>query len=253
MRPASSIHAVGRRALLIVISLLTLYPSVASAWPWEAGANLPATETGGTWTLLRVHRSCVVPPLRGDSLATARRDLSAAHCRLGSVHRPAGHHGAQRVTKQSVRAGKRLANGARVSLWLGFTQQETAGSTGQTIYVANSGGNSITEYPAKAGGNVSPTTTISGANTGLSSPDGLAVDSSGTIYVANSGGNSITEYPAKAGGNVSPTTTISGANTGLSSPDGLAVDSSGTIYVANFGGARITEEAAGGGGNDISG
>ena len=199
--------------------------------------------------LLRAHRSCVVPPLRGDTLATARRALSAAHCRLGSVHGPARHHGTLRVTRQSARAGKRLANDARVSLWVGFTQQERPGSTGQTIYVANSGNNSITEYAATASGNVSPTRTISGSNTGLRAPDGLAVGSSGTIYVASSGSNSITEYAVTASGNVSPTRTISGSNTGLRAPDGLAVGSSGTIYVANFGGASITEYASGVSGN----
>jgi beta-lactam-binding protein with PASTA domain len=114
------------------------------------------------------HRSCVVPRLRGYTLAAARRALSAAHCRLGSVHRPARHHhGTLRVTKQSVRAGKRLANDARVNLWLGFPQQQRARSTGQTIYVANSENNSITEYAARADGNVSPTRTISGSNAGL--------------------------------------------------------------------------------------
>lgn len=55
-------------------------------------------------------------------------------------------------SRQGARAGKRLANDARVSLWVGFSHQEGPGAMGQTIYVANSGNNSITEYAAKAGG-----------------------------------------------------------------------------------------------------
>lgn len=62
---------------------------------------------------------CVVPGLRGDTLAAARRDLAAAHCRLGTVHRTMHNHGTLRVTKQSARVGKRLAVNAHVALWMG--------------------------------------------------------------------------------------------------------------------------------------
>lgn len=63
--------------------------------------------------------ACVVPSLRGDTLAAARSALSKAHCRLGPVHRPADRHGALYVRAQSTPAGERLAHGARVTLWLG--------------------------------------------------------------------------------------------------------------------------------------
>lgn len=199
--------------------------------------------------LLRAHRPCVVPSLRGDTLTAARRALSAAHCRLGSVHGPARHSGALRVTRQSVRAGKRLPNGARVSLWVAVRQRERPGSTGQTIYVANSGNDSITEYTATVSGNVSPTRTIGGSNTGLRGPDGLAVDSSGTIFVANFGGASITEYASGASGNVAPVRTISGANTTLSRPWGMGVNPSGALYVTNKGGSSIVEFVSGASGD----
>jgi hypothetical protein len=64
------------------------------------------------------HRACVVPALKGDTLAAARRALAAAHCRLGTVHGRRRHHGTLRVSRQSARAGKRLADDARVALWI---------------------------------------------------------------------------------------------------------------------------------------
>jgi hypothetical protein len=66
----------------------------------------------------KMNPACVVPKLKDDTLAVARRALNAAHCRLGLVHRPARQHGTLCVRRQSVRAGKRLADEARVALWI---------------------------------------------------------------------------------------------------------------------------------------
>lgn len=66
----------------------------------------------------KVNPACVVPKLKDDTLAAARRALAAAHCRLGIVHRPVHQYGTLRVRRQSARAGKRLANDARVALWV---------------------------------------------------------------------------------------------------------------------------------------
>lgn len=129
------------------------------------------------------------------------------------------------------------------------------------LYVANSeggphGGGSITIYPNHSKGNVAPSATISGNKTsdktGLSSPSGIALDSSGKLYVANDtggpdGNGSITIYPAASSGNVNPIATISDNpgcapcdKTGLSSPQGIALDSYGKIYVANVTGDSVT-------------
>jgi len=108
------------------------------------------------------------------------------------------------------------------------------------IYVANNGSNvdgidAVTVYPAGSNGNVAPSATISGSNTGLDGPSGIAVDSSGNIYVANWDSSTVTIYPASSTGNVTPSATIRGYATGLNDPSSITVDGSGKIYVTNQG------------------
>jgi hypothetical protein len=130
------------------------------------------------------------------------------------------------------------------------------------IYVANSGGRSVTVYAAGATGNAAAIQTISGSKTGLAQPWGLALDPSGNIYVANqnygSGSYAIAVYAAGANGNVAPIRTISGSATLLSCPAGIALDARTppNIYVANnscsgssAGNYAITVYAGGANGN----
>jgi sugar lactone lactonase YvrE len=124
------------------------------------------------------------------------------------------------------------------------------------IYVANmaaqGSAGTITVYAASSSGttNESPLATISGVNTGLSQPDGVAVDGSGKIYVSNYGSvavaPSVTVYAAGPAGslNEAPLATISGSGTGLSYPTGVALDAAGHIYVLNTGNNSITMYAA---------
>lgn len=68
------------------------------------------------------HPACVVPALKGDTLAAARRALAKAHCRRGLLHRPASRkprHGVWRVQRQGVRPGTHLRHRAPVALWIG--------------------------------------------------------------------------------------------------------------------------------------
>src|SRR3989441_626286 len=87
---------------------------------------------------------------------------------------------------------------------------------------ANPSSNSVTAYPAGATGNASPTATIAGNNTGLSGPEGIALDAAGHLSVANNGNSTMTVYAAGATGNATPTATIAGGNTGLNQPPGIA-------------------------------
>jgi 6-phosphogluconolactonase (cycloisomerase 2 family) len=98
--------------------------------------------------------------------------------------------------------------------------------TATHIFVINSSSNSILVYPLTANGNIAPTATISGNNTGLTgfNPSGIAVNAS-QIFVTNGfeSTNTVTVYPLASTGNASPTATISGSNTGIKGPTGIAV------------------------------
>jgi hypothetical protein len=127
------------------------------------------------------------------------------------------------------------------------------------IYVASSAGclscaSAVTVYPAGSNGNVTPTQTISGSNTGLMEPTGIAVDSSHNIYVsihdpAGGSNDSIAVYAAGANGNAAPIQHISGTNTRLELVSGIALDSADDIYVANYASPNVAVFAAGATGN----
>ncbi len=104
------------------------------------------------------------------------------------------------------------------------------------IYVADSGlgyaySGDVAIFAPGASGDVAPSTVIVGAATGLSTPEGVALDVRGNIYVANLGNNTVTVYAANASGDATPIRTIGGALTGLDQPVGIAVDEAGYVYV----------------------
>jgi hypothetical protein len=61
---------------------------------------------------------CVVPALKGDTLAAARRALRAAHCRLGHVTWPPRGHGRHVVRRQGLRVGSKYPAGTAVAVTL---------------------------------------------------------------------------------------------------------------------------------------
>ena len=112
------------------------------------------------------------------------------------------------------------------------------------IVVVNEGGSSdvggsVTVYRRTDDGNVAPLRTISGDQTGLAGPEGLALDTvHNEIVVANS--QSITVYRRTDDGNAAPLRTISGDKTGLDDADGVAVDTvNDELVVANAGGSVL--------------
>ena len=130
-----------------------------------------------------------------------------------------------------------------------------AADSSGNIYVANytsasDSDGSITIYPAGGNNDQIPSVTISGSNTKLHNPIGIALDSSGNIYVAdNSGSGSVTVYPAGSSGNAAPSVTITGTNTGLSAAHYIALDSSGKMYVTDGSGDTVNIFSAGATGN----
>jgi eukaryotic-like serine/threonine-protein kinase len=63
---------------------------------------------------------CLVPKVVGKTVAAAKTRIKHAHCRVGKITRK--HSSARKkgkVIAQSPRAGRRLANGAKVNLVVG--------------------------------------------------------------------------------------------------------------------------------------
>lgn len=101
-------------------------------------------------------------------------------------------------------------------------------------YVASSqfGHSSVIAFKPGETGNSAPFIEITGADTGLDQPQGIAFDGRGDLFVANYSGT-ITEYAPNATGDAKPIRTIAGPHTGLLSPSALALDSFGDLFVAN--------------------
>jgi hypothetical protein len=86
--------------------------------PWDRVPSSPPTEPAPP-APGDVTQVCIVPSLKGDSLAVALRALLKAHCGLGKVSKPHKHHHALIVNTQSVPAGRKLAQGTAVAVKLG--------------------------------------------------------------------------------------------------------------------------------------
>ncbi len=210
--------------------------SVTIYAPGASGNAAPtATITGDSTGLVNPSGVAVDS---GGNIYVANPGASAGYSDSVFVY-PPGSNGNATPTATITGSSTGLANPTAITL-------DSSGN----IYVANGGSkvggvNSITVYPAGSNGNAQPSATISGANTGLAFPWGIALDSSRNIYVANNGSTtggsttggsgSVTVYTSASNGNVVPSATISGSDTALNSPGGIAVDSGGNIYVTNDG------------------
>ncbi len=91
-------------------------------------------------------------------------------------------------------------------------------------------------------GEDAPRGSISGRNTSIAGPGGVALDLSLRVYVSEPSTNRILVFEAVPGtnSNRAPSWTIEGSATGLDHPTGLAFDSQGSLYVTNMGDSSIT-------------
>ena len=105
--------------------------------------------------------------------------------------------------------------------------------------MTNSNTNTVVGIIATANGNQPFTSLLSGASTGLSSPFGVAFDTSANMYVANESTNSVTVYAPPYNGNVAPIP----ADDRRRGDDAkrtrrlLAFDAAGNLYVCSYAGS----------------
>lgn len=110
---------------------------------------------------------------------------------------------------------------------------------------------SINVYAMDAKGDAAPLRVISGPNTQLDWPTGLAVDEArGELYVANDMGDSILVFRTDAEGDVAPLRALKGSQTGIKNPTGVYIDTkNGELLVSNFGNHTATVYKMPAGGN----
>lgn len=93
--------------------------AVAPPLPARASVAVSVTTIAGTATSAATFRAgaCVVPNLKGKKKKAAGKKLKKAECKLGKVK---GDHSLDsKITKQSPKAGKKLAPGSKVKVTLG--------------------------------------------------------------------------------------------------------------------------------------
>jgi sugar lactone lactonase YvrE len=99
----------------------------------------------------------------------------------------------------------------------------------------------ILGFPAGAQGNIAPTVTISGSQTLLTSPAGVAVDAAGDVFAADFSGNRVLEFAPGAHGNVAPVAEIPVPDQG--NPIGIALSPTRQLLVSSFNGGNVYEFA----------
>lgn len=117
-------------------------------------------------------------------------------------------------------------------------QQIFVDAANDRLYASDAATNAIDVFDSVSTLNStqSATRTITGAQTLLAQPTGMAIDSSGNLIVTNQGNGTITVYSNAAGasGNQAPIATIGGAATTLASPAQIIQSSAANeVYVAD--------------------
>jgi hypothetical protein len=123
--------------------------------------------------------------------------------------------------RASIRTVKGMAVDGRGWLYLSISESKSAGR--------------IEVYAPGASGDVSPSRTISGNRTRLTSPGAIALDGSGRLYVTNNrrqgSHGAIRVYAPGAKGQDQPVRTLVGTSTSLDPPNDIEFDSHGNMYV----------------------
>lgn len=196
-------------------------PAPAGVRIFAAGSNgdvKPRADIGGSKTELQGASGIAVDP-KGTLIVA---NLSGLPTGSGVLVFPAGADGDLRPSA--------TISGAKAGIdWPAGIALDPLGN----IYLADAGRHgspaSIRVYSAGSNGDVLPTVTISGSNTGLNGRTvrGIALDSANNMYVTSDGHDStessITVFKAGSNGNVKPMAVISGDNTGLSAAVGIAI------------------------------
>jgi hypothetical protein len=123
-------------------------------------------------------------------------------------------------------------------------QQIFVDTANDRLYLSDAASNTVAVYDnaSTLTGAATATRSITGAQTLLAQPSGMAIDSSGNLIVTNPGNGTITIYSNAAGttGNVAPTATIGGAATTLSSPVQIIHSTTpDEVYVADSGSNEV--------------
>lgn len=102
-------------AMLIVDGGSTAAPAYTYTWS-QAVADGAGTGTVSPTPARTPASGCVVPRLKGSTLAAAQRALARAHCRAGRIGRAYSRTKKGRIASERPAPGKQLAAGARVRL-----------------------------------------------------------------------------------------------------------------------------------------
>jgi uncharacterized delta-60 repeat protein len=179
---------------------------------------------------------------------------------------PAGSTTATRVYGQNGSFSSSTANNGGISASTLFSPTDTLVDSSGGLYVTDSGNNRVLYFPSGSTTATrvygQPNFTSNTANNGgisansLSSPDYLALDSSGGLYVSDYANSRVLYFPAGSttatrvygqNGSFSSNTANNGgisANS-LSNPEGMALDSSGGVYISDSSNSRVLYYPAG--------
>jgi hypothetical protein len=118
---------------------------------------------------------------------------------------------------------------------------------GSTLYVGSdtfSGGitvGSILRFPITASGNVAPAAVITGPQTGMQQPDGLAISADGLIHEEDGAAQAVITFAAGASGDAKPFSSLQDATNHFQV--GLSLDAVGNLYATAAGGADVVRIA----------